>query len=156
MWAGEVDCVRYHGHNPALLARLAQAGLSDRADHPPPQHVRPARRDRVAFALSAETSLPACASSIASAFRADMRASGKKVLPALAGSCAVRLSWYRHQYHLVRFTDEGGGRFGARLRSRTALEGLAWLVHDWLRAKNAEAIGWEATGDPTSASPTPM
>jgi hypothetical protein len=156
MWASEVDCVRYGGHDTGLLDRLARAGITDQADHP----VRPdgpaAPRNQVRFGLSIETGAPTAASQIAGAFRHDMRASGNTVLPALFGRRTVWLSWSKYRFHRVRFTDEGGGRFVARLRSYGALEGLAWLVDDWLRARRAEGIGWEAHDDPTSASPTPM
>jgi hypothetical protein len=88
--------------------------------------------------------------------RADWRASGKKVLPAPFGGRTVWVSWYRNRFHRVRFTNDGAGRFSAGLRSTIALQGLAWLLDDWLRSRNAGEILWETSGDPTSASATPM
>lgn len=156
MWASEVDCVRYGGRDTRLLDRLTRAGMTEQADHPVRLDGPAAPRDRVSFGRSNETGAPTSASQIASAFRADMRASGNKVLPALFGRRTVWLSWSRNRFHRVRFTDAGGGRFVARLRSYGALQGLAWLVDDWLRARSAEGVRWEAHGDPVSASPTPM
>lgn len=156
MWSSEVDCIRYRGRDAALLERLARAGMAGQADHPLRLDAPAGLRDRVSFGISAETSLSTSASLIASVFRADMRASGKTVLPAVFGRKAVWVSWYQNRFHLVRFTDEGDGRFAARLRSRIALQGLAWLVDDWLRAKNAEDLQWKAMGDLMSGSPTPM
>jgi hypothetical protein len=110
----------------------------------------------VSFRISTETDCLTNASHIASAFRADMHASGNRVLPALFGRQAVWVSWYRNRFHLVRFADAGEGRIIARLKSRIALQGLAWLLDDWLRAKNAEVICWAVIGDSMSESSTPM
>jgi hypothetical protein len=110
----------------------------------------------VSFRISAETNLPHSASQIASAFRNDMRASGKRVLPALIGRQTVWVSWFQNRFHRVRLTDEGNGRFVAHLGSRIALQGLAWLLDDWLRDRSAKDIRWEKSGDPMSWSPTPL
>lgn len=156
MWCSEADCIRYRGDDAALLERLARAGMSDQADFPLRLDVPARLRDRVTFGIETETTLPTSTSLIAAAFRTDMRASGDTVLPALFGRNTVRVSWYRNRFHVVQFIDRADGRFGARLRSRNALQGLAWKVDEWLRARNAESIHWEVGGDPTSGSPTPM
>lgn len=96
------------------------------------------------------------AGQVANAFREDMRSKGNRVLPALFGRRSVWVSWYQNRFHLVRFADAGQGRFVARLQWTMAVQGLAWLIDDWLRAQSVKNIRWEATGDPTSASPTPM
>lgn len=155
MWSSEVDCIRYGGRNTTLLERLARAGMSGQADHPMRQSVPAALRDQVRFRVAASVDL-ASASQIASTFRTDMRASGKRVLPALFGRRSVWVSWYENRFHLVRFADTNEGRFIAHLRSPTALQGLAWLLDDWLREKSAEHVQWQAAGDPTSIGPTPM
>ena len=156
MWSSEADCIRYRGDDAALLERLARAGMSDQADFPLRLDVPAVLRDRVTFGIEAQTRLPTSASLIAAAFRTDMRTRGDTVLPALFGRNTVRVSWYQNRFHVVQFINEGDGRFGARLRSRNALQGLAWKVDEWLRARNAESIYWEAAGDPTSSSRTPM
>lgn len=156
MWSSEVDCIRYRGRDEGLLDRLHRAGLSYLADHPMRPDGPAALRDRVSFDISVEPGVRTSASQIASAFRTELRGSGKRVLPALFGRRTVWVSWYQNHFHRVRFIDEGNGRFLARLHSRLALEGLAWLVDDWLRARSAQGVRWEATGDPMSASATPM
>ncbi|MCZ4344269.1 ferredoxin [Sphingomonadaceae bacterium G21617-S1] len=156
MWSSEVDCIRYRGHDAVLLERLARAGMADQADYPLRLDAPAGLRNRVSFGISTESSLSTSPALIASVFRADMVASGKTVLPAMFGRKTVWVSWFQNRFHLVRFTDEGAGRFAARLRSSIALQGLAWLVDDWLRTKNVENIHWEATGDPLSGSPTLM
>lgn len=156
MWSSEVDCIRYRGRDAALLDRLAAAGMIERADYPQRSSALATPRDRVNFRISVETGLPQSASQIASAFRNDMRASGKRVLPALIGRNTVWVSWFQNRFHRVRFADEGNGRLVAHLRSRIALQGLAWLLDDWLRERNAKDIRWEKTGDPMSGSPTPL
>jgi hypothetical protein len=156
MWSSEADCIRYSGRDATLLHRLARAGMTDQADHPLQSGSPMTLRDRVSFGISAETNLPNSTRLIASTFRTDMRANGNKVLPAIFGSEAAWVSWYQNRFHLVRFIDEGDRRFGARLRSSIALQGLAWLVDDWLRTRSAESIRWEVTGDSMSESRTPM
>jgi len=155
MWSSEVDCVRYRGRDPAMLERLARAGMAGQADHGNTS-VSPIRlRDQVNFEMpQGATSMDA--RQVAEAFREDMRANGKKVLPALFGRRCVWLSWYQNRFHLVRFADAGQGRFVARLRWTIAVQGLAWLIDDWLRAQSMTSIRWETTGDPSSASGTPM
>ena len=155
MWSSEVDCVRYRGQDAAILERLARAGMTDQADN---RHISVSStrlRDQVSFEMLEGASLTD-ASQVAKAFREDMRAKGKKVLPALLGRRSVWVSWYQNRFHLVRFTDAGPGRFVARLRWTMAVQGLAWLVDDWLRAQSVENIRWQVTGDPTSTSLTPM
>lgn len=76
--------------------------------------------------------------------------------PALFGRRSVWVSWYKNHFHLVRLGVTADGQAIAPLRSPTALQGLAWLVDDWLRGKGAEHIQWQAAGDPTSISPNPM
>ena len=155
MWSREVDCVRYRGRDATMLERLAQTGMACQPDlgGAPSAPVR--LRDLVKFDLPVGMSLMD-ARQLASVFRADMRAKGNKVLPALLRKHSVWVSWYRNRFHRVRFVDAGQGRFVARLRSTTAVQGLAWLVDDWLHAHSIERICWEATNDPMSASPTPM
>lgn len=155
MWSSEVDCVRYRGQDTAMLARLARAGMAGQADH---RHISGSStrlRDQVSFEMREGASLTD-ASGVANAFREDMRAQGKKVLPALLGRRSVWVSWYQNRFHLVRFTDAGQGRFVARLHWTMTVQGLAWLVDDWLRSQSVENIRWQATGDPTSANLTPM
>lgn len=156
MWSSEVDCIRYRGRDAKLLDRMAQANMSDQADHPLRPDAPVVRRDRVCFAISIETSLPKTAAQIASEFRADMRADGNVTLPRLFGRRTVWVSWFQNRFHRVRFIDEGGGCFVVHLKSRVAFQGLAWLMHDWLRARGAERIRWEAAGDSKLISPTPM
>jgi hypothetical protein len=156
MWSSEVDCIRYRGRDPALLDRMVRAGLASQADYLSAANALISLRDRVRFGISAETEFPTTALLVASTFRAEMRASGKKVLPAVFGRQTVWISWFQHRFHQVRFADQGDGRVIAYLRSSIALQGLAWLVDDWLRVKNADGILWEAKDDPTSRSRTPM
>ena len=156
MWSSEVDCIRYRGHDPGLLDRLARAGMSSQADHPRRPGAPAALRDKVTFSMPSGLGLSPTAQGAVSAFRADMRASGRKVLPALFRSRSILVSLFGNQFHRVQLIEEGNGKLVARLRSRTALPGLAWLVQDWLRAKGAEGILWETDGDPDSLSPTPM
>jgi len=155
MWSSEVDCIRYGGHDATMLERLARAGLADQADHRDTSGSSIRLRDQVSFEMLEGASLTD-ASQIAKAFREDMRAKGKKVLPALFGRRSVWVSWYQNRFHLVRFVNAGQGRFVARLQWTTAVQGFAWLVDDWLRAQSVENIWWETTGDPSSASATPM
>lgn len=155
MWSSEVDCVRYRGDDAAMLERLARAGLAGQADHRRMAASSIRLRDQVSFEVSEGASL-ADALHVAKAFREEMRAKGKKVLPSLLERRSVWVSWYQNRFHLVRFADAGEGRIVAHLRWTMAVQGLAWLVDDWLRAHPVENIRWEATGDPTSASPTPM
>jgi hypothetical protein len=156
MWSSEVDCIRYRGHEAALLDRLARAGMTDQADYPHTPDSPPALRDRVIFSMPVGINPPTYASQIANDLRTYLRASGKKVLPPLLGRRTVWVSWIQNQFHRVHLIDDGAGRFVVHLRSGIALQGLAWLVDDWLRATGAEGIRWETTGDPTSASATPM
>jgi len=156
MWSSEVDCVRYRGHDPGLLDRLARAGMSDQADHSDRPSAPAALRDKVTFRMPSELGLLPTASRVASAFRADMRASGRRVRPALFGRRSIWVSWFGNQFHRVHVIEEDNGKLVANLLSRTALPGLAWLVHDWLRAKGAEDILWETDEDPDSLSSTPM
>lgn len=156
MWSSEVDCIRYRGNDAEILDRLARAHMIGQADHPPQLDETPALRDRVSFEIRLGDGLPTSASQVASAMRNDMLAEGSKVLPAFLGRRTVWVSWFQDHFHCVHFTRESGGKFVAHLQTQTALEGLAWLVDDWLRARGAENICWEATGDLSSASPTPM
>lgn len=156
VWSSEVDCIRYRGHDAGLLDRLTRAGMIGQVDHPQQLGAPPALRDQVSFGMRLESRLPTSASQVASVLRADMRRSGRRILPALFGRRIVWISWFQHRFHRVHLTTEGDGRFVAHLQTRTALPGLAWLVDDWLRAAGAEGIRWAATGDPSSASPTPM
>ncbi len=155
MWSSEVDCVRYRGRDVIMLQRLARAGMASQADHGQSATAPTRLRDRVSFEMAEGTSLVASVR-IASEFRADMRAKGNKVLPALLGKRSVWVSWFQKHFHRVRFADAGQGRFVARLGPTTAIQGFAWLVDDWLTAKGAENIRWEVTGDPISTSRTPM
>jgi hypothetical protein len=155
MWSSEVDCVRYGGRDATMLERLARAGMTGQADHGNATSVPVRLRDQAVFEMPDGTRLTD-ADQVAAAFRDDMRAKGNKVLPALLGKRSVWVSWFRNRFHLVRFADAGQGRIVAHLRWTMAAQGLAWLVDDWLRAQSVENIRWEATGDPTSASPTPM
>jgi hypothetical protein len=156
MWSSEVDCIRYRGQDAELLARLARGGMSDQADHPHQLNARSAPPDQVSFSLPQGGAVPAFAAQIAEVFRTDMRANGSSVLPALFGPRTVWISWFQYRFHGVRFINARNGRIVAQLRSRTALQGLAWLVDDWLRTKEAGGIRWEATGDAASARPKPM
>lgn len=156
MWSSEVTCVRYRGNDAALLDRLAKAGMAGQADRLSTSRSQTFLRNRVSFNIGAGTALPASAAGIAGAFRADMRTSGKTALSGLFDRRTSRIAWYRNRFHRVRFSEESDARFIAHLRSRTALQGLAWILDDWLRAKGAETIRWEATSDPTSVSSTPM
>jgi hypothetical protein len=156
MWSSEVDCVRYRGHDPGLLDRLARAGMSGQADHPRRLGAQAALRDKVTFSMTSESGLSPTALGVASALRTDMRASGRRVLPALFGRRSIWVSWFGNQFHQVRVIEECNGKLVAHLQSRTALPGLAWLVHDWLRAKGAEGVLWQTDGDPDSLSPMPM
>lgn len=155
MWSSEVDCIRYRGHDVTILERLARAGMAGQADHADTSgsSIRP--RDQVSFEMPKDASL-ADASQIAKAFRKDLRAKGRKVLPSLFGSRSAWVSWYKNRFHLLRFVDAGQGRFVAHLQWTMSVQGLAWLVDDRLRAQSVENIRWETTGDPSSASPTPM
>lgn len=155
MWSSEVDCIRYRGHDATMLERLARAGMASQADHGGTSVSPICLRDQVSFEMSQGAPLMD-ASQVARAFREGMRTKGNKVLPALFGRRSVWVSWYQNRFHLVCFADAGHGRFVARLRWTIAPQGLAWLVDDWLRAQSVENIQWEATGDPSSASPTPM
>lgn len=155
MWSSEVDCVRYRGRDETMLERLARAGMAGQADHGNTSASLIHLRDQVSFDMPAGAGLMD-ASQVANAFREDMRTKGKKVLPALLGKRSVWLSWYQNRFHLVRFADAGRGQFVARLRWTMAVQGLAWLVDDWLRAQSVENIRWEATNDPSSSSVTPM
>lgn len=156
MWSSEVDCVRYGGRDVQLLDRLARAGLADQADYPLKPDTPARLRDRVTFECSAADDFPNSALLIAKAFRADLRAKGNKVLPALFDRRAVWVSWYKNRFHLIRFIDAGEGKIVAHLRSSFALQGLAWLLDDWLHAQSVTGILWEASGDTASKSPTPM
>lgn len=155
MWSSEVDCIRYRGHDATILERLARAGMAGQADHGDTSGTSLRLRDQVSFEMPESASLTDT-SQIAKAFREDMRAKGKKVLPALFGRRSAWVSWYQNRFHLVRFVDAGQGRFVARLQWTMAVQGLAWLVDDWLRAQSVENIRWQTTGDPSSASATPM
>lgn len=155
MWSGEVDCIRYRGRDAAMLERLALAGMANQADFGAASASPICLRDQVSFEMPGSADL-LDAGQVAEAFREGMRTKGKKVLPALTGRRSVWLSWYRNRFHLVQFSDAHQGRFVARLRWTMAVQGLAWLVDDWLRAQLAENIRWETAGDPSSASPTPM
>ena len=155
MWSSEVDCVRYAGRDATMLERLARAGMTGQADHGNATSMPVFLRDQVVFEMPDGTRLTD-ADQVATAFRADMRAKGNKVLPALLGKRSVWVSWFQNRFHLVRFADAGQGKIVAHLRWTIAAQGLAWLVDDWLRAQSVENIRWEATGDPTSASPSPM
>lgn len=155
MWSSEVDCVRYRGRDPAMLERLARAGMASQADHGDPFASPIHLRDQVSFEMPQGGGL-LDAAQVAKAFREGMRTKGNKVLPALFGRRSVWVSWYQNRFHHVGFADAGHGRFVARLRWTMAVQGLAWLVDDWLRAQSVENVRWEATGDPSSASPTPM
>ncbi|MBB4612406.1 hypothetical protein GGR37_000652 [Novosphingobium taihuense] len=112
-------------------------------------------RDRVSFTIPEGRKLTTSVR-IASEFRADMRAQGNKVLPALFGKQSVWVSWFQYHFHRVRFDDVNDGRFIARLGPTTAIQGLAWLVYDWLTEKGALDIRWEVTGSPTLTSAAPM
>lgn len=155
MWSSEVDCVRYRGRDVVMLERLARAGMANQADHGPSATAPMRLRDRVSFEMAEGTSLVASVQ-IASELRADMRAKGNKVLPALLGKQSVWVSWFQNRFHRVRFADAGQGRFVARLGPTRAIQGFAWLMHDWLTAKGAVDIRWEVTGDSISTSRTPM
>ncbi len=155
MWSSEVDCIRYRGHDVIMLERLARAGMAGQADHADTSGSAIRLRDKVSFEILEGASVTD-ARQIANACREDMRAKGKKVLPALFGRRSVWVSWYKNRFHLVRFVDAGQGQFVARLQWTMAVQGLAWLVDDWLRAQSVQNIRWETTGDPSSASATPM
>lgn len=156
MWSSEVDCIRYRGRDTSMLRRLARAGMADRTDHPIQSESTAKLRDHVSFYISAETNLANSAHFIADAFRDDMRTGDNRVLPVIFGRRDVWVSWYQNRFHLVRFIDGGSGLFIASLRSRTALQGLAWLVDDWLRARRAHGICWKAAGSDMPESATPM
>jgi len=155
MWSSEVDCVRYRGRDATMLKRLARAGMAGQADHGAPCVSSVRLRDQVSFAMPKIAGLKD-AGQVAKVFRESMRAKGNKVLPAFLGRHSVWLSWYGNRFHLVRFADAGQQRFVVRLQWTTAVQGLAWTVDDWLHAQSVVNIRWEAIGDPSSASSTPM
>jgi hypothetical protein len=155
MWSSEADCIRYRGRDAGLLDRIARAGMISLTDHPPSVDAPPTGRDRVSFSMPMGR-FAGSALQVANALRTDMRTSGNKVLPSVFGRRTVWISWFENRFHGVQLTDQRDGRFVAHLRTRFALQGLAWLVDDWLRTTGAEDICWEATADPTAASPTPM
>lgn len=138
-----------------MLKRLERAGLAGQADHAGKPAASVHLRNQVTFEVPAAATLKN-ANQVAEAFRESMRSKGNKVLPALLGRRSVWLSWYKNRFHLVRFADAGQQRFVAYLRSRIAVQGLAWLVDDWLRTQSVASIQWSAIGDPSSASSTPM
>jgi len=155
MWSSEVDCVRYRGRDATMLERLARAGMAGQADHGDTSASLVRLRDQVSFELP-ETAGFKDASQVAKAFRESMRVKGNKVLPAFLGRHSVWLSWYRNRFHLVHFADAGQRRFVVRLQWTTAVQGLAWTVDDWLHSQSVVNVRWEAIGDPSSASSTPM
>lgn len=156
MSLAEVDCIRYRGQDVRLLERLARAGMAGQADHPHWLDAPVALRDHVRFTMRLDASVRPTAVQVAHALRTNERRRGARVLPALFGRQTVWVSWYRFRFHGVHIADEGDGKFVAHLRTRVALRVLAWSVDDWLRKRGAEDICWQARGDPTSASPTPM
>ncbi|AXU20021.1 hypothetical protein C7W88_14800 [Novosphingobium sp. THN1] len=155
MWASEVDCVRYRGRDPLMLERLARAGMKDQADYGESLNTPLLARDTVSFEMP-EVRSHMTPVWFAHEFRADLRGKGKIVLPALFGKHSVWVSWFKNRFHRVHFADAGQGRFVASLGPTSAVQGLGWLLDDWLIAKGAKDIFWEKTGDPTSKSRTPI
>jgi hypothetical protein len=151
MWSSEVDCIRYSGTDEVILTRLGQAGLSAQADDPRGANAVPLTRDRVTFTLPGNLRGPDIATKIAAAFLNDLRRQGMTVLPAFFGKSTVHLSWFRREFHSITFAcAEEDQTMTAKLRSKSALVGVAWCVDDWLRSSGATAISWQSNGNSES------
>lgn len=153
MWSAEVDCIRYRGVDPSILARIAQFGLAGSCDTAPPVVVEEIVRDRVSF-RSPHTGDRAAA--IAERFRTyllqprDFRRFTVRPRRPWAPSRII-LSWTAGlsgsgQFHTVVFEEPAATpeRVEARLESRhrEALHGLGFILHDWLVTDGAQALRW--------------
>ena len=49
VWAADVECLRYRGHDPDIQRRLVQIGRADSCDHPLPTYAIPILRNHVTF-----------------------------------------------------------------------------------------------------------
>lgn len=138
MWSAEVDCIRYSGSEKTILRRLGEAGLTDLADNPSVHNYQAKRRNYVRFSVKNISS----SEKLSALFRADMKKEGLKVLPRLFNASTVTMSWYRWNFHSIRFGIDNRDSFYAELRSINALTGLAWKLESWLSDIGVDDMHW--------------
>ncbi len=153
----EVDCIAYHGHDPAILQRMGEAGLADYASDPAAARFATVVRDHLSFVWRPPPGEPATLRKLANRLRAWLREKAHfTVLPAspLAPS-VVSFSWYGFEFHRVRFAHRHDGRFVAAAEPwDPAWQGVARTLADWLKVLPGAgppawhtAAGWKA-GEP--------
>src|SRR5678815_2700443 len=78
LWAQEVGCIRYGGDDPIILQRLAELGITEHCDAPPPTGIKRAFRNHVTF--KDVSGVEQIAPDLAERFRAHLQAAERKAL----------------------------------------------------------------------------
>jgi hypothetical protein len=154
--SAEVDCVRYGGHDPAILLRLGQAGHAGNCDRPL-AGVQYLVRPCVRFASSRSGDCPRDLAARLRVWLADLPWSYMRVKPSRSWSPNTAVfSWdygmlaaWRAHYNSVRFeADPDGFRALLRHGHPGAGPGLGRLIHEWLTdAEHARGIRWYEIGE---------
>ena len=161
MLSSEVDCIRYAGHDSAILRRLGEADLAPLADDPEVRQYRPVARDRVTFSLRSSPLLSLSSRDLAMAFRTYLQSKGRyTIVPSLLRRRRVTFAWFRRSFHSVEFSGEGERRLALLYPNRAhILQGLGSTVEAWLMTDaQAEDVEWHSkdsqrTGKPGSSRP---
>jgi hypothetical protein len=156
--SSEFDCLRYAVDNPDILRRLAESGLAQNCDHPPPNATGAILRNHVTFALigiigeSEVVDLPLLLN-IAASFRSYFLAQESYSPRFTAGSLEVEdsiakfeCSWSTEQHHLTVTVGEPGAHqilISHSPRSRMSGFALSLMLDDWLRSdRHIAAVRW--------------
>lgn len=102
VWSSELECLRYGGHSPEVLRRLAEIGAAEACDHPPPQGSGLVLRNHVTFTAPFATQ----AQEIAAALREHILGLSSEYiqyrttpLEAVGEKVKFAYSWFGDDYH---------------------------------------------------------
>lgn len=163
----EVACIRYHGHDDAVVRRIVEMGSAENFDGEVPTDAVVAIRDRVSFAAPMEPHEAARQYRTYLKTRSDEREHDPFVFndSGLAnGGSHVCYAWFEHTFHTISFArGEEPGRVIAIAGPSRLADGargsLAREIGRWLaREPTVSDLRWYAerqwrAGGPWSASP---
>jgi hypothetical protein len=134
IWGQELGCIRYAGDDAVLRHRLAEAGVGEQCDVPPPAHVRPVVRNQVTFETPATNGDTLTAAAILERLTMYLGTDKYRLTPVVqAGDGAqFAFSWHENNFHKVMAQQSvEPGRWRLRHEGNLAVSNI---ICDWLTA----------------------
>ena len=152
----ELECIRYRGADPDILARFAELGVPHLCDFGGRFDLRPVLRNQATFALNeADAVTP---ERLAEQFQDYLLKAGpnrNRVTPVVVddNSASFSFAWYEDQFHRVIFcpADERDSCWLVRHEGNL---GVSDWLHEWLAEDRAVVgIRWFADTDRSRSKP---